>query len=417
MEEILVLTRGKVLVVTQYFWPEDFRVNELVAGLVKKGYSVDVLTGRPNYPSGKLDKEYKKNPNKFNFFEGAKIYRTMHFLRGNNRFSLILNYLSFLIAGTIYSLFLSRKKYDAIIAIQLSPIFSVIPAILLKKISGKPLYFWVLDIWPDSISSATKITENKITYKILKSISKKIYSSADVLFLTSKGFEAKLLAMNVTKPKLEYFPQWIESSYLDSSEISSFELDKVKKIFNKFVNKKVFLFAGNIGESQNFSNLLSSFANADNLKDFVFLILGDGRYKEKLSGEIKKLNLSKNVILLGRYPSHYMPTFYKYADVLVFSLTDLPIFKMTLPGKVQSYMSSGKAIIAMIDGESSEIINEANCGFAVGPNDIQGFSKIINRCIALSDDELNELGNNGKNFALKEFQFSTQLTKLVNHIK
>ncbi len=406
----------KILIVSQYFWPEDFRVNELAKGLVEEGYSVDVLTGRPNYPSGKIDKEYKKNPNKFSSYKGARIYRVIHFLRGNKKFSLILNYLSFLIAGSVYSLFLSRKKYDFIIAIQLSPIFSVIPAILCKKILKKPLYFWVLDIWPDSILSATKISQDKITYRVLRAISKKIYSSADILFLTSKAFEGKLVEMNVTKSKFEYFPQWIESSYLELPDSNSPEFKEVKRIFSQLNNKKIFLFAGNIGESQNFSNLLASFAMVDKSKDFMFLILGDGRYKEQLCEDIKKFNLSKNVLLLGRYASHYMPLFYKFADVLVFSLKDLPIFSTTLPGKVQSYMSSGKAIIAMIDGESAEIINEANCGFTTGPNDIPGFSDLISHCIDLSDEDLNELGINGKNFALKEFQYSNQITKLVDHL-
>lgn len=406
----------KILIVSQYFWPEDFRVNELAKGLINEGYTLDILTGRPNYPSGKLDKEYKKNPNEFNTFEGARIFRTFHFLRGNNKFTLTLNYLSFLVSASIYSLFLTRRKYDAIIAIQLSPIFSVIPSILCKKILKKPLYFWVLDIWPDSISSATSITENKISYKMLKLISKKIYSSADILLLTSKAFKGKLLDMAVTKPKLEYFPQWIERNYLDSPDIGSSEFIEVKKIFNKFDKKKIFLFAGNIGESQNFSNLLTSFANVNNQRDFVFLIIGDGRYKEKLVEQIEKLNLSKNVFLLGRYPSHYMPLFYDFANVLVFALKDLPIFSMTLPGKIQSYMSSGKAIIGMINGESAEIINEANCGFTVRSDDINGFSNLINYCNDLSNDELNQLGKNGKNYALKEFQFKNQLMKIVNHL-
>ena len=137
---------------------------------------------------------------------------------------------------------------------------------------------------------------------MFKLISKKIYSSADILLLTSKAFKGKLLDMAVTKPKLEYFPQWIERNYLDSPNIGSSEFKEVKKIFNKFDNKKIFLFAGNIGESQNFSNLLTSFANVKNQKDFVFLIIGDGRYKEKLIEQIEKLNLSKNVLLLGKIP-------------------------------------------------------------------------------------------------------------------
>ncbi|MDB2357145.1 glycosyltransferase family 4 protein [Gammaproteobacteria bacterium] len=408
------MKRKKVLVVSQYFWPENFRVNELVLGLQANGHYVEVLTSTPNYPQGTIFSEYKNQPSKFSQYHDIQVYRVPQIARGKNKFMLLLNYLSFALSSCLFCLFKLRdKNYDLIFAVQLSPISSVLPAIFCKFKFSIPLYIWVLDIWPDSISS-TKINISSIGYKILIKLCKNIYSLADYLLVSSKGFKKRLTEMGVIKPKIDYLPQWVENVYLRDLELGGCEDIQIRSMISSWSQKKIFLFAGNIGEAQDFDNVLLGFKHSNHLEDLVFLIIGDGRFKHSLSELIELHGLSEHVFLLGHYPSNYMPFFYHYADVLVFSLSDIPVFQLTLPGKIQSYMSSGTPIIGMVDGESSLVINEARCGFTVNAGNFKGLSMLIDDCCLTSKSDLAAIGDNGRNYARKNFGYKSLIRKLVD---
>jgi len=405
----------KVLIVSQYFWPEDFRVNELATGLKKRGFIVEVLTSTPNYPSGKIFSKYKENPSKYSYFNDIYIHRVMQIPRGKNKLSLIVNYLSFAVSASIYCIFkLRKRKFDLIFAVQLSPIFSVIPAIICKKLFKKPLFFWVLDIWPDSLGSV-KIKTNSYAYKILEKICSFLYSSADLLFLSSKGFKKRLNEIGVTKPRLVYFPNWVEDIYSKDINLKSKQGIEVHEIMSKWSGKKIFLFAGNVGEAQNFSNLLKGFKKSSSLDNIVFLVIGDGRFTDSLELMIDSYGLKNNVFLLGRYETSYMSYFFYYSDILVFSLIDIPIFALTLPGKVQSYMSSGSPIIAMVNGEAQELIRDSKCGYSVAPGNVKEFSILIDKCFNTPSQDLKLLGLNGKAFASSKFNYDSLMNKLVSH--
>ena len=408
--------KKKILVVSQYFWPENFRVNELVLGFQKKGFDVEVLTSIPNYPSGKIFKEYKDNPKKFSFYNNILVHRVPQILRGTNKLTILFNYISFVISSCYYCFFYLRKKdYKFIFGVQLSPIFSIIPAILCKKIFNKKLFVWVLDIWPDSINSVSIKLPNFL-YLIVKKISTYIYLSADYLFITSMGFKNRLIEMGVHDSKIKYFPQWIEKEYLTEVSQNDEKYIEVNNILSKWADKKLFLFTGNIGEAQDFKNLLLGFKNAKEINSLVFLIIGDGRYKVALKNLITKHALSDNVHLLGSFDSDYMKYFYNRADILVFSLADIPIFNLTLPGKVQSYMSSGKTIIGMVNGESSYIIKDAGCGFISDSGNSLEFSKLIDKCCLMSDRELDHIGSKGKEYASKNFSYENLMNKVTKYI-
>lgn len=407
--------KKSILVVSQYFWPEDFRVNELVIGFQENGYNVEVLTGRPNYPFGTIFKEFQDNPKKFYNYRDIKVHRVQHFLRGSNKLSLLFNYISFPLMSCLYCVFkLNKKNYDIIFGVQLSPIFSVIAAILYKKLFRTPLYLWVLDIWPDSVLSAN-ISPKGFLYRSLEKLCRMIYSSADVLFLSSNGFLRRLRDMKVSGPKLIELPQWVETSYIQNVELGGAEDCEVKKIISPWRGKKIFLFAGNIGEAQDFSSILAAFKASDCLDELVFLILGDGRYKDTMLDKINTYELSGHVFYLGRYPSEYMPLFYHYADVLVFALLDIPIFRLTLPGKIQSYMSSGTPIIGMVSGEAATVITNAKCGFTVPSGEVRGFSNLIKNCCSESPEKMNILGKNGRKYAELNFSYSSLIERATSH--
>ena len=404
----------KVLVVTQYFWPENFRVNELVLELQNRGYIVEVLTSTPNYPRGKIFPDFASNPEKYNDYFGVKIHRVPQILRSNNKISLALNYFSFVISACTYSCINLRKKsFDLIFGVQLSPIFSMIPAIVCKKIMRIPLYMWVLDVWPDSLIAAG--VRSKLILTFLNRICVSIYSSADILFLSSSGFETKLKKMGVKLPKLVYFPQWIESDYFGKASLDDPANRKVKQVISKYKDKVIFTFTGNIGEAQDFPSVLKGLKKCLSLNDIIILIIGDGRYKEKLIHNIQAQGLASNVFCLGEYSSSYMPYFYYHSDYLLLSLSDTPIFSYTLPGKVQSYMSSGKPLVGMVSGEASRVIKEAGCGYTVESSDYNGFSKILDYCCSLSMEERNKIGNMGKVYAYKNFRFENLVDKILQY--
>jgi glycosyltransferase involved in cell wall biosynthesis len=404
----------RILVVSQYFWPESFRVNELVLELKDRGYIVEVLTSIPNYPEGRIFPDFASNPNKYEDYYGIKVHRVPQITRRNNKLSLALNYFSFVISACFYSLFkLRKRKFDLIYGVQLSPIFSMIPAILCKNLIKKPLYIWVLDIWPDSIIGSG--TVSNLIISSLEKLCLFIYSSADILFLSSNGFKYKLKKMGVVVPKLVYFPQWIEASYLNELQFGSSEDIEVRQIMSTWESKVIFTFTGNVGEAQDFPSVLEGLKKCRSLKDIVFLVIGDGRYKATLIKSIQRAGLDNRVVCLGQYSMHYMPFFYYYSDFLVVSLKDTAISTYTLPGKVQSYMSSGKPIVGMVNGEAARVIVESGCGYAVASGDDKGFASILDQCCSLDSKDRIKLGSLGKSYAYKNFRLQSVINKVMDN--
>jgi glycosyltransferase involved in cell wall biosynthesis len=325
---------------------------------------------------------------------------------------LALNYLSFVITACFYGLFkLEKKEFDLIFGVQLSPIFSMIPAVLIKKLLRIPLHIWILDIWPDSVIGRG-IGSNWV-FSSLRKLCILIYSSADTLFLSSNGFEYKLNEMGVVVPKLVYFPQWIEADYLDELALGSFEDVEVRQLMARWNSKFVFTFTGNVGEAQDFPSVLKGLKKCGRLKDIVFLVIGDGRYRTQLIKLIQSEGLENTVFCLGQYPMQYMPLFFHYSDYLVVPLNETGVFAYTLPGKVQSYMSSGKPIIGMVNGETARVIDEAGCGYTVASGDHDGFAGILDLCCSLDSTDRHKLGGSGKIYAYENFQLEPLVDNAV----
>jgi glycosyltransferase involved in cell wall biosynthesis len=406
----------KILVVSQYFWPESFRVNEFVLELKNRGYVVEVLTSIPNYPGGRVFPDFALNKDKYGNYFGVKVHRVPQISRYSNKLSLALNYFSFVITACFYSLFkLRKRKFDLIFGVQLSPIFSMIPAILCKKLLGKPLHIWVLDIWPDSVIGGG--IKSNLIISLLRKLCVLIYSSADILFLSSNGFKYKLNQMGVVAPKLVYFPQWIEADYLDGLQPGSSEDAEVRQLMSRWENKVIFTFTGNVGEAQDFPSVLEGLKKCRRLKDLVFLVIGDGRYKKELIKSIQSEGLDNTVFCLGQYPMHYMPLFYYHSAYLVLPLRDTAIFSYTLPGKVQSYMSSGKPLVGMVNGEAAQVIGEAGCGYVASAGDHDHFAGLLDLCCSLDSSDRHKLGSLGKSYAYKNFRLESLIDKVEENFR
>jgi len=397
----------KHLFVTQYFYPEEFRGNEIAFDWAKRGDKVTVITAIPNYPTGKFHKGYGFFTKRSEFFQGVKIIRIPVIPRGSdNSLMLVLNYFSFAILGSIYAFYLAiTQKFDSIFVQQLSPVTIALPAIIVKKIQKIPLYLWVLDLWPESITSTTKINNTKILNPI-NAIVRFIYRNSDRIFISSQGFESSIKTKGDFASKIEHFPNWAENEFSLSDR---FNIPIIPKGF-------IVMFAGNLGEAQDFEKVMNAALLLKNDIDIKFVILGDGRKKKWIDEFCAQNDMSDTVFCLGRFPLASMPTFFEEADIMLVSLMDKEIFNLTLPAKIQAYMAAGKPIVGMMNGDGAKVIRQAKCGFCVDAADYTGLAKLIKEISLLNPIELSVLGLNGKKFAQDNFDRTTLLDNLYSKI-
>lgn len=378
----------RVLLVTQYFYPESFKSNDIAFDLTKRGYSVTVLTGLPNYPGGKIYKGWGVFKKRKETINGVDIIRSLLIPRGKaNGVRLFLNYFSWAFFASIRAFFLAfQKKFDCIIVHEPSPITQGFPAIVVKKIQKIPLYFWVLDLWPESLQFAGGI-DNRSVHRFFGKIVKYIYNNSDKILISSNGFRKSILEKGDYENKIEYFPNWSEDTIANG--IDNYEIPELPKGF------KV-LFAGNIGEAQDMSSVLKAANELKHRKDIHFIIVGDGRMKLWMENYIIEKGLADNIHLLGRFPIESMKTFFNRADALLVSLKDEIIFNVTVPAKIQAYMSVGKPILTMLNGEGNEIIQESKSGYISSSGDYKTLAKNILKLNTIDAEARKKMGQNAK---------------------
>lgn len=386
----------KILVVCQYFYPEEFKVNDLVEGLVARGHHVTVLTGKPNYPHGEFYPGYSFGGVIHEQFKGANVIRVPLIRRGNSgTIRLLLNYLSFALFGNLYVLF-HNCDYDSVMVYQLSPITMAYPAILAKRKCGASMALYVQDLWPESVS-ATSAIKGGIIMRALNGIVKRIYKKANTILVQSKAFEKSICSKGDFKDKIVYAPNWAEDVFVDKSLINK---ERYKAIMP--CGFKV-MFAGNIGEAQDFENILNAANLTKNDESIKWIIIGDGRARAKAEDRVKKEGLDKTVFFWGRYPISEMPSFFCHADAMLVSLKREYIFSLTIPTKIQAYMAAGKPILTMVDGEGGRVVNDAECGMTAPAEDYHSLSNNIIKMRMLSEQARIEMGQKGQSYYNQHF--------------
>lgn len=387
----------RILVVTQYFWPENFRINDLVEEFVKRGHQVTILTGKPNYPSGTLFPEFEAEPENFNHYKGCKVVRVPVTMRGQGSGrKLVANYLSYVMSASLLGYWKLRKdKFDVVFVYEPSPVTVCLPAIFFKKMKGIPVVFWVLDLWPETLEAIGVVKSPKVLSAVGKLVSF-IYNRCDLVLGQSKAFYDGIARYCSEKQKIRYFPSWSESVFTD-------KFVQPIEVMNAYKSFKV-LFAGNVGEAQDFPAIIET---AKQLKEMQvnakFFIVGDGRHSSWVEQEVHSQSLEDYIILLGRHPLEAMPSFYASADALLVTLKESPAFAMTIPGKVQSYMAAGKPILTMLTGEGSRVVREAECGLIADSGDANTLAANIQKMSVMSPAQLISLGANARNYAAREF--------------
>lgn len=379
----------KILVVCQYYYPEPFRITDICEELVKRGHQITVLTGLPNYPEGKVLKEYRKKEHSDEIRNGVRIIRCYEHGRGKNSINMLWNYFSFAFSGKMMIRKLDND-FDLVFINQLSPVMMAWPGIKYAKRYGKKSLLYCYDLWPASLT-AGGIKKDSFAYKFFEKISKKVYNSVNHICVTSKSFTDYLVNVHgVSEQKISYLPQYSEDIFVGIE-------DKPHDGFN-------FVFAGNVGKMQSVETIIKAAAVLKERRDIKIHVVGDGRDLDNcklLASELK----TDNVIFYGRKSIEEMPNFYAMADAMLVTLAKDNLVSKTLPGKVQSYMAAGKPIIAAIDGETNKIILDAKCGYVCSSEDYKGLADLIMRFT--KEINVDEIKNNSILFFKSNFTKET----------
>ena len=399
----------QILVISQYFWPESFRLNDMMIGLKEKGHEITVLTGVPNHPQGHFHKGYKLFNFRPQFHNGIKIYRVPIVPRKDgSSFNLVINYLSYTISSTLFGpLFLRKQKFDVVLFVY-SPVPEGIPAMLIGKFKKIPIVYWVQDIWPDSLLTSNSIKSKKALGLVGKVIDF-IYSKCSVIMVQSEAF-IPMIQKTGFKRDIIFLPNGAEDLYKPIPKTDN------KEILSKIPNGFIIMFAGSIGESQDFETILSTAKILENNSDIYIVVVGDGRKFEWVKNQIQNRNL-KNVKLLGHHPMKMMPEFFSVADVMLVSLKDTYIYGLTIPGKTQSYLACGKPILASLNGEGARIIEESDAGKTCPAENPEKLAEAIIEMYQMDKKTLVQKGLNGRKYFENHFKRKVLIDRLEKTLK
>jgi colanic acid biosynthesis glycosyl transferase WcaI len=401
----------RILIVSQYFWPENFRVNDLARALVERGHTVAVLTGVPNYPEGKIYPEYRKFPERFAEFSGARIFRVPVLPRGVGALRLALNYLSFVItASTVGVARMRGTTWDAIFVYQPSPITSCLPALVLGRVKRAPVLLWTLDLWPESLEAVGAVTSATLLRHVGRLVSF-IYRRCALVLGQSSGFQDNVERYSGSATRFRYFPQWSEDLF-DSQSTALALAPEMARFHGQFN----IVFAGNIGDAQDFPAILDAADQLKHRRDISWVLIGDGRAAAWLKAEIVNRELSETVFMLGRFPLERMASFFCGASALLVSLKRDPVFALTIPGKVQTYLAAGLPLVAMLDGEGARVIEASGAGFTCAAGDSTRLASHVERMSALSLEVRRSMGECGVAYAKREFGREQLLAQLEGWI-
>lgn len=396
----------KLLIITPHFYPENFKVNDMAFELKRRGHDVSVMTPIPDYPQGKFYKGYGIFRRRKEIINGVKVHRSLIVPRHNGTsFWLALNYISYTFFASLKSLWYGvTKKYDAVIVHEPSPILVGLPAIIIKKIQGIPIHFWVLDLWPESLTAAGGI-DSKLILSPFEKMTRWVYKNCKTILIGSKGYKKSICSKGDFKDKIHYFPNWVEDCLVKKGTIETPELPEG---FNVMI-------AGNMGDAQDLPHVMNA---AKQLKGMGvnFIFVGDGRKKEYVLNFAKENGIENQIYCIGRFPLEAMPTLFSKADLLFMALKDTPIFAMTVPSRLQAYMSSGKPVVAMINGEGADLIEEADCGWSVAAGNSKGLADLLLRLSKGNPETLIQKGQNGKVYSETHFKFKDCMDHLESII-
>lgn len=402
----------KVLVLSQYFSPEGFIINDVVKTLVARGDEVVVATGKPNYPDGNIFPGYRASGvQRERYLDTVDVVRVPLWPRGKGgALNLVLNYISFVISGLLLFPWLLRgREFDAILVYAPSPITQVAPAIPLKWIKKARLALWVQDLWPESLA-ATGFVRNRFALALVGRLVRLLYSCCDLLLVQSRAF-VEPVARYASRDKIVYYPNSVlnEPSANPAVEIPE---DLAKALEQSFS----VVFAGNLGTAQSVETLLEACKLLKVDPAVRMVLVGSGSRMAWLL-EQQKANQLDNLILPGRFPVNAMPEIFGRADVLLVSLKDEEIFAQTIPSKVQAYLAAGRPIAASLRGEGARVVEESGAGESCLPEDPVALAELITNLKNRSPEQLIAMGAAARKYFDEHFEMNSQVERLVTILR
>jgi glycosyltransferase involved in cell wall biosynthesis len=401
----------RILIVSQYFWPEGFRINDIVKTLVEKGVRVDILTGKPNYPEGRITEGYRAWGTQLEFWEGATVFRVPLFPRGaRSAWRLALNYLSFIFSGLIFGPWLLRKRqYDVVFVYGLSPILLAIPGIFLARLKRRKLVLWVQDLWPDSLSATGYIRHPRLL-RWVERVVRWIYRHSDLILVQSRAFIAAVSALAPGKT-IVYYPNSVDATFGEPPD-PRVVLPEVAALETGFP----VVFAGNVGVAQAIEVIVEAAELLKSLSEISFVVFGQGSRWDWMREQVVIRGLT-NLHLPGRFPVETMPGLMQKAGALLVTLADEPIFAATVPNKIQAYMASGRPIVACLNGEGARVVEDAQAGISVRAEDAKALADAVLRLYSMSPAQRGEMGANGRRYFKAHFDHDKLVQELMAHLR
>jgi glycosyltransferase involved in cell wall biosynthesis len=399
----------KLLVVSQYFWPENFIISDFVRKLAERGHEVVVATGKPNYPDGQVFPGYRAGGMARERFLGqVDVVRVPIWPRGRGGvINLALNYLSFVFSGLVcFPWLLRSRSFDAILVFAPSPITQVIPAILLRWLKQAHLAVWVQDMWPESLE-ATGFIHNAGVLKAVGVLVRWIYARSDTLLLQSRAFQVPM-ARYADPEKLVYFPNSVDPD-LEAGAPDALPVELSRLLAQRFC----VVFAGNIGKAQAVETVVQAAVLLRDQPDVCLVLVGSGSMLDWVQGQKALLKLD-NLVLPGRFPGESMPELFRKASALLVTLKSGGVLAHTVPSKIQAYLAAGRPIVAALQGEGGKVVEDAGAGMVCEPENAQALANCIRRMYALPDSMRDVMGQKGRACFDGNFDMNRQVARLVD---
>ncbi|MGI6854325.1 glycosyltransferase family 4 protein [Mesorhizobium sp. 1B3] len=394
----------KIIIVSQYYKPENFVINTISERLAARGHDVKVLTGMPNYPHGRVFSGYRGFAPRRDKHDSIEVVRVPLIPRGRAKgLRLALNYLSFAVSATLAVPFL-WKKADVVFVFQPSPVTVGLPALAVKWLSGIPIVFWVQDLWPESLA-ATGATRNQAIIGRVRSFVRFLYRRSDIIAISSRAFEEKILTL-APGSDVRYLPNPANPEPEKSSPSGPSEAG--------FPEGFRILFTGNFGVAQGLETVLEAAKQTRHLQHIKWILAGDGRQRAALRSRIDLDGLQDTVAMVGPFPAHAMPALLEQADALLVTLRRDPLFALTVPSKLQTYLAAGRPILAATDGETARIVEEARAGYSCPAGDAAALARAAIRLSELDAPARQAMGEAGRSYYSREFALDHIVERLEN---
>ena len=395
----------KILLLTQWFDPEPtFKGLAFAKELKRQGHEVQVLTGFPNYPGGKIYDGYKLRLCQRDEIEGISILRVaLYPNHDSSALKRILNYISFAFMAMLFGIF-ATKKADVIYAYH-PPLTVGIAAIFIKFFRRTPIVYDIQDMWPDTLKATGMLNNNKIL-NIIGSLCKLVYRYVDHIVVLCPGFKKKLIERTVPEEKISIIYNWCDEQGLTQAQPAKVEYQQLMQ------NKFNIVFAGNMGKAQALDSILDVAKKIQNIQDIQFVFVGGGTETERLKQRLTTENIS-NTVFIPRMPMAEVGGILKLSNLLLVHLKKDPLFEITVPSKTQAYMAMGKPVLMAVAGDAADLIQRAECGCVATSEDVESIQQAILRIYHLSASEQLQMGLNARNYYLQKLSLEIGVRQFV----